>query len=117
MEVKQCFKDDDESNIDEEDEVLHNRPPPLLNNAASAAVVPIPNNNNNKVTNSSNVVITSIAILDGACDGGIAHLGLHAVPSGEGLIGRYRIEQSIRHGFQFGCVDFSGFLFCSSSLI
>ena len=36
---------------------------------------------------------------------------------GVGLVGRYRIGQSIGHGFQFGCVDFSGFLFCSSSLV
>ena len=36
---------------------------------------------------------------------------------GVGLVGWYRIGQSIRHGFQFGCVDFSRFLFCSSSLV
>ena len=36
---------------------------------------------------------------------------------GVGLVGWYRIGQSIRHGFQFGCVDFSGFLFYSSSLV
>ena len=34
-----------------------------------------------------------------------------------GLIGQYRIGQSIKHGFRFGCVDFSEFLFCSSSLV
>ena len=36
---------------------------------------------------------------------------------GAGLVGWYRIEQSISHGFRFGCVDFSRFLFCSSSLV
>ena len=36
---------------------------------------------------------------------------------GAGLVGRYRNGQGIGHGFQFGCVDFSGFLFCSSSLV
>ena len=36
---------------------------------------------------------------------------------GASLVGRYQIGQSIRHGFRFGCVDFSRFLFCSSSLV
>ena len=36
---------------------------------------------------------------------------------GAGLVDQYRIRQSIRHGFRFGCVDFSRFLFCSSSLV
>ena len=36
---------------------------------------------------------------------------------GAGLVSWYRIGQSIKHGFRFGCVDFSGFLFCSSSLV
>ena len=39
------------------------------------------------------------------------------VPLGAGLVGLYRNGQGIGHGFQFGCVDFSGFLFCSSSLV
>ena len=39
------------------------------------------------------------------------------VPLGVGLICRYWNEQAIGHGFWFGCVDFSGFLFCSSSLV
>ena len=39
------------------------------------------------------------------------------VPLGAGLVGRYRNGQGIGHGFQFGCVDFFGFLFCSSSLV
>jgi len=37
------------------------------------------------------------------------------VPLDAGLVGWYRIGQSIKHEFQFGCVDFFGFLFCSSS--
>ena len=36
---------------------------------------------------------------------------------GAGLVDQYRIRQSIRHGFRFGYVDFSRFLFCSSSLV
>ena len=36
---------------------------------------------------------------------------------GAGLVGRYWIGQSITHRFRFGCVDFFGFLFCSSSLV
>ena len=36
---------------------------------------------------------------------------------GVGLVSRYRIGQSIRHGFRFCYVDFFGFLFCSSSLV
>ena len=36
---------------------------------------------------------------------------------GVGLVSWYQIGQSIRHGFQFDCVDFFGFLFCSSSLV
>ena len=36
---------------------------------------------------------------------------------GAGLVSWYRIRQSIGHGFRFGCVDFFGFLFCSSSLV
>ena len=39
------------------------------------------------------------------------------VPLGAGLVGRYRNGQGIGHGFRFGCVDFFGFLFCSSSLV
>ena len=39
------------------------------------------------------------------------------MPLGAGLIDQYQIRQSIGHGFQFGCVDFFGFLFCSSSLV
>ena len=39
------------------------------------------------------------------------------MPLDAGLVGQYRIGQSIGHGFRFGCVDFSGFLFCSSSLV
>ena len=39
------------------------------------------------------------------------------MPLGAGLVGRYRNGQGIRHGFRFGCIDFSGFLFCSSSLV
>ena len=39
------------------------------------------------------------------------------VPIGVGLVGRYRNGQCIGHGFRFGCVDFSGFLFYSSSLV
>ena len=36
---------------------------------------------------------------------------------GAGLVGWYRIGQSIKHGFRFGCVDFSRFLLTSSSLV
>ena len=36
---------------------------------------------------------------------------------GAGLVNWYQIGQSIEHGFWFGCVDFFGFLFCSSSLV
>ena len=39
------------------------------------------------------------------------------MPLGAGLVSRYRIGQSIGHGFRFGSVDFSRFLFCSSSLV
>ena len=39
------------------------------------------------------------------------------MPLGAGLVSRYRIGQSIGHGFRFGNVDFSRFLFCSSSLV
>ena len=39
------------------------------------------------------------------------------MPLGAGLVGRYRNGQGIGHGFQFGCVDFSGFLFYSSLLV
>ena len=39
------------------------------------------------------------------------------VPLSVGLVGWYRIGQSIGDGFWFGCVDFFGFLFCSSSLV
>ena len=39
------------------------------------------------------------------------------MPLGAGLVGQYQIRQSIGHGFRFGCIDFSGFLFCSSSLV
>ena len=42
---------------------------------------------------------------------------LETVPLSAGLVGRYRNGQCIGHGFRFGCVDFSGFLFCSSSLV
>ena len=42
---------------------------------------------------------------------------LHTHLIGAGLVGRYQIGQSIKHGFWFGCVDFSGFLFCSSLLV
>ena len=36
---------------------------------------------------------------------------------GASLVSQYRIGQSIEHGFLFGCIDFFGFLFCSSSLV
>ena len=39
------------------------------------------------------------------------------VPLGTGLVSWYQNGQGIRHEFRFGCVDFSGFLFCSSSLV
>ena len=39
------------------------------------------------------------------------------VPLGVGLVGRNQNGQGIGHGFWFGCVDFSGFLFWSSSLV
>ena len=39
------------------------------------------------------------------------------MPLGTSLVGRYRNGQGIGHGFRFGCVDFFGFLFCSSSLV
>ena len=36
---------------------------------------------------------------------------------GVGLVGRNQNRQGIEHGFWFGYVDFSRFLFCSSSLV
>ena len=39
------------------------------------------------------------------------------MPFGTGLVGRNQNGQGIEHGFWFGCVNFSGFLFCSSSLV
>ena len=39
------------------------------------------------------------------------------VPLGAALIGRNQNGQGIVHGFWFGCVDFSRFLFCSSLVL
>ena len=39
------------------------------------------------------------------------------MPLGATLIGQNQNRQGIGHGFWFGCVDFFGFLFCSSSLV
>nr|POF09225.1 hypothetical protein CFP56_18098 [Quercus suber] len=85
----QGFKDDDEFDIDEEDEVLGNRLPPLLWSpfltTTMALQIPAPRQQPppQQLQMPSNAVIASAAILGGSRDGGIAHLSLHAVPSGE----------------------------------